>query len=50
MPVILTSPQELDTWLEAPIQEALALQRPLPDGMLRIVARGGAQDPVQDPT
>lgn len=46
MPVILTSPQELDTWLEAPIQEALALQRPLPDGLLKIVARGEKQDPT----
>ena len=46
MPVILTTRDELDTWLEAPAQEALTLQRPLPDGLLKIVARGGRQDPT----
>lgn len=46
MPVILTTPEELETWLEAPEREALSLQRPLPDGMLKIVARGGKQDPT----
>ena len=44
MPVILTTPDEVDQWLTAPTQEALRLQRPLADGMLRIVARGGRQD------
>lgn len=44
MPVILTQPQELETWLGAPWPEARALQRPLPDGMLRIVARGEKLD------
>jgi len=44
MPVILTEPEDFETWLEAPLPEALRLQRPLPDGMLRIVARGTKQD------
>jgi putative SOS response-associated peptidase YedK len=44
MPVILTSTDEIETWMTAPAQEALRLQRPLPDGSLRIVARGDKQD------
>ncbi len=45
MPVILTTPAECDAWMTAPIPEALALQRPLADGLLRVVARGEKQDP-----
>ncbi len=44
MPVILTSPEEIETWMTAPAKEALALQRPLADDSLRIVARGQKQD------
>jgi putative SOS response-associated peptidase YedK len=44
MPVILTTPEECDTWLTAPAPIALELQRPLGDEALIIVARGGKQD------
>lgn len=44
MPVILTEPDELEIWMAAPWDEAKALQRPLPSGLLSIVARGKRQD------
>jgi putative SOS response-associated peptidase YedK len=46
MPAILTTPDEVETWMAAPPDEALRLQRPLPDGSLRIVARGVKEDPA----
>ena len=44
MPIILTTPAEWRQWLTAPAPLALQLQRPLPDGMLRIVAEGTRAD------
>ncbi len=35
----------MNAWLGASWPEARSLQRPLPDGMLRIVARGEKEDP-----
>jgi putative SOS response-associated peptidase YedK len=44
MPVILTTPDEVDLWLTASKDEAIALQRPLPRGVLEIVAVGKKAD------
>jgi putative SOS response-associated peptidase YedK len=44
MPVILTSTEAVEQWLTLPPKEALALQKPLADGALRMVATGEKED------
>jgi hypothetical protein len=48
MSVILTTPEEVNSWMTAPTEIALQLQRPLPDQALTqaltIVARGERKD------
>ena len=46
MPVILTKPDEWEAWLNTEWQTAGKLQRSLPDGSLKIVARGGKSDGI----
>lgn len=48
MPVVLRSEEERRIWLNAPWEEAKELQRPLPNGSLAVVARGGKKDPADD--
>jgi len=40
VPVILTEPDEIETWLTTPLVEASRLQKPLHDGPLEIVTCG----------
>jgi putative SOS response-associated peptidase YedK len=48
MPVILTDPQEIETWMTAPAPVALQLQRPYHHDAFKIVARGQKQDAAPD--
>ena len=48
MPVILTRPEEIERWMTAPADEALKLQRSLPNGSLRIVATGVKKDEAKE--
>ena len=49
MPVILTTPEELQAWMTGPADEAMKLQRPLPNGALKLVARGTKKDEATAP-
>jgi putative SOS response-associated peptidase YedK len=44
MPAILTKEEEFEAWLTGSAKDALALQRPLPDGTLRVVRLGPKRD------
>lgn len=47
MPVILTTQAEVEMWLTAPKEEAVSLQRPLPDGVLKVVGVGLKSDTAE---
>jgi putative SOS response-associated peptidase YedK len=49
MLVILPTPAGIETWMTAGAEEALKLQRPLPDGSLAVVARGERKDDFPEP-
>jgi putative SOS response-associated peptidase YedK len=50
MPVILTTEKEREVWIRAPWVEACTVQRPLPNGVLKIIASGEREDPPPERT
>lgn len=46
MPVMLVTKEQRATWMDAPLEEAMELQRPLPNNLLKIVASGEKKDPA----
>jgi hypothetical protein len=52
MPVILTKVGEIEQWMSEPAEDALKLQlqRPLADGMLKIVTTGDRRTLALGPT
>jgi hypothetical protein len=46
MPAVLTKPKKIETWMTAPREEPLKLQRASPDGVLKIVSRRMKKDEV----
>ncbi|ATU94091.1 DUF159 family protein (plasmid) [Phyllobacterium zundukense] len=44
MPVILRTAEEIDVWMNAPAEEALKLQRPLPDEALVVLDSDNAEE------
>lgn len=44
MPVVLTTTDEADLWLTAPVDGAIELQRPLPADQITVVAKGERKD------
>lgn len=46
MPVCLLTEADRELWMRGEVEDALTLQKPAPDGTLRVVATGAWQDVV----